>query len=74
MLMWRRRCRSTVPRVDHEGLAGLPTPYRKLLALTARGLADNVIAEQLGVPIESLPMMRRLAERKLERLRRGSRS
>lgn len=47
----------------------LPSVYASFLALRRQGLADVVIADRLGLPMESLPLLRRLAEEKLARLR-----
>lgn len=51
-----------------ELLARLPRVYARFLVLQRAGELDTVIAERLGVPIESLPLIARLATAKLARL------
>lgn len=51
-----------------ERLELLPHVYAQFLRLHREGLPDVMIAEQLGVPLESLPLLARLAEAKLARL------
>lgn len=52
-----------------DAAARLPSAYASFLALRRRGLADVVIADRLGLPVESLPLLGRLAEEKLASLR-----
>lgn len=54
-----------------ELLARLPRVYARFLVLHRAGELDTVIAERLGVPIESLPLIARLAAAKLARLKAG---
>lgn len=54
-----------------ELLARLPRVYARFLVLRRAGEVDTVIAERLGVPIESLPLIARLAAAKLARLQAG---
>lgn len=51
-----------------QDLQGLPDGYASYLRLRRLGIADEEIARRLGVDVEVLPMMRRLAEEKLEAL------
>lgn len=51
-----------------ERLELLPRVYAQFLRLHREGLSDVMIAEQLGVPVESLPLLARLAGAKLARL------
>lgn len=51
-----------------ELLERLPRVYAQFLVLQREGQSDAVIAEQLGVPVESLPLVARLAAAKLARL------
>lgn len=51
-----------------ELLARLPGVYAQFLVLQRAGKVDTVIADRLGVPIESLPLIARLAAAKLARL------
>lgn len=46
----------------------LPGVYAIFLTLRDEGLNDIDIAERLGVPVESLPLLERLAEAKSARL------
>lgn len=46
----------------------LPSVYARFLILRDEGLDDMAIAERLGVPVESLPLLARLAEAKSARL------
>ncbi|MCV7064929.1 hypothetical protein [Mycolicibacterium houstonense] len=48
-----------------EKLRRLPLPYATALRLRDAGIADDVIAEQVGVDPEALPTFMRLAEAKL---------
>jgi hypothetical protein len=47
-----------------DQLERLPRVYAEFLLLQRDGLADTAIAERLGIPIESLPLLARLAEAK----------
>lgn len=46
-------------------LARLPLPYATALRLRDAGMADEVIAERVGVDLDALPTFMRLAEAKL---------
>jgi hypothetical protein len=46
----------------------LPGVYAIFLTLRDQGLDDMDIADQLGLPVESLPLLARLAEAKSVRL------
>lgn len=50
----------------------LPPPYAEFLVLRGKDLDDAAIAARLGVPVESIPLLARLAEAKLSRLREVS--
>jgi hypothetical protein len=52
----------------------LPHPYATCLRLRAAGVPVERIAARIGVPVEALPALTEIAERKLERLRRLDRS
>jgi DNA-directed RNA polymerase specialized sigma24 family protein len=54
-----------------DSVERLPRVYAEFLLLRREGLADTVIAERLGVPVEAVPLLARLAEAKLAHLRRG---
>lgn len=49
-------------------VTSLPERYRRYLELRAERVADEQIAEDLGVPVESLDTLAWLAERKLRRI------
>lgn len=51
-----------------EDLKRLPVGYAEYLRLRRRGLAEQDIARRLGVEVDVLPVMRRLAEAKLQAL------
>jgi DNA-directed RNA polymerase specialized sigma24 family protein len=48
-----------------ESLQRLPVPYATALRLRDAGVADEVIAERLGVDLDSLPTFMRVADAKL---------
>lgn len=48
----------------------LPHPYATCLRLRAAGVPVEQIAARIGVPVEALPTLTEIAERKLERLQR----
>ena len=48
-----------------ESLALLPLPYATALRLRDEGVADEAIAEQVGVDLDALPTFMRVAEAKL---------
>ena len=48
-----------------ESLQRLPLPYATALRLRDAGIADEVIAERVGVDLDTLPTFMRLAEAKL---------
>ena len=48
-----------------ESLQRLPLPYATALRLRAAGIADDVIAECVGVDLDALPTFMRIAEAKL---------
>lgn len=48
-----------------ESLERLPLPYATALRLREAGIADEVIAERVGVDLESLPTFMRVAAAKL---------
>jgi DNA-directed RNA polymerase specialized sigma24 family protein len=48
-----------------ESLARLPLPYATALRLRDAGIADEVIADCVGVELDTLPTFMRLAEAKL---------
>lgn len=52
----------------NEARDRLPGVYAKFLTLRDEGLDDVDIAERLGLPVESLPLLERLAEAKSARL------
>jgi DNA-directed RNA polymerase specialized sigma24 family protein len=54
-----------------DSVERLPRVYAEFLLLRREGLADTVIAERLGVPVEAVPLLARLAEAKLAHLRGG---
>ncbi len=51
-----------------ENLDRLPRTYAEFLVLKGQGLEDTVIAERLGLPVEALILLARLANAKLARL------
>jgi len=48
-----------------ESLQRLPLPYATALRLRDAGIADEVIAERVGVDVDALPTFMRVAEAKL---------
>jgi hypothetical protein len=48
-----------------ESLERLPLPYAPALRLRDAGIADDVIAECVGVDLDTLPTFMRVAEAKL---------
>ena len=48
-----------------ESLERLPLPYATALRLRDAGIADEVIADCVGVDLDALPTFMRLAEAKL---------
>jgi hypothetical protein len=48
-----------------ESLQRLPVPYATALRLRDAGVADEVIAERVGVDLDSLPTFMRVADAKL---------
>ena len=48
-----------------ESLQRLPLPYATALRMRAAGIADDVIAECVGVDVDTLPTFMRVAEAKL---------
>jgi hypothetical protein len=48
-----------------ESLQRLPLPYATALRLRDDGIADDVIAESVGVDLDALPTFMRVAEAKL---------
>jgi hypothetical protein len=48
-----------------ESLRRLPLPYATALRLRDAGVADEVIAERVGVDLDALPTFMRVAEAKL---------
>jgi hypothetical protein len=48
-----------------EPLERLPLPYATALRLRDAGIADDVIAECVGVDLDTLPTFMRVAEAKL---------
>lgn len=48
-----------------ESLERLPVPYAIALWLRDAGIADEVIAERVGVDLDALPTFMRVAEAKL---------
>ncbi|MEO3758645.1 hypothetical protein ABGB19_10230 [Mycobacterium sp. B14F4] len=48
-----------------EYLQRLPLPYATALRLRDEGIADDVIAERVGIEPETLPTFMRVAEAKL---------
>jgi hypothetical protein len=48
-----------------ESLQRLPLPYATALRLRDAGIADEVIAERVGVDLDALPTFMRVAEAKL---------
>ena len=48
-----------------ESLRRLPVPYATALRLRDAGVADEVIAERVGVDVDALPTFMRVAEAKL---------
>jgi hypothetical protein len=48
-----------------ESLERLPVPYAIALRLRDAGIADEVIAERVGVDLDALPTFMRVAEAKL---------
>jgi len=67
MLMRDRSCPAKLRPMDHR-LERLPPVYAKFLMLRDEGLGDEAIANRLDMPVESLPLLARLAEAKLARL------
>lgn len=53
-----------VPRAEY--LQRLPVPYATALRLRDAGMADDVIAEQVGIDLDALPTFMRVAEAKLD--------
>jgi hypothetical protein len=53
---------ATDPR---RALERLPLPYATALRLRDAGIADDVIAESVGVDLDALPTFMRVAEAKL---------
>jgi len=51
-----------------DPLERLPHAYAEFLMLQREGLEDTAIASRLGVPVESLHLLARLAEAKLARI------
>jgi DNA-directed RNA polymerase specialized sigma24 family protein len=51
-----------------EALGKLPGIYAEALRLRGAGLRTGAIAERLGLEVEAVPTVIRLAETKLERL------
>jgi len=49
----------------NESLQRLPLPYATALRLRDAGIADEVIAERLGVDLDALATFMRVAEAKL---------
>ena len=58
----------TVHDLVPEVLDGLPAAYGALLLLRASGATDEEIAQQLDVPVETIPSMSAVARSKLRRL------
>lgn len=48
-----------------ESLQRLPLPYATALRMRDAGIADEVIAECVGVDVDALPTFMRVAEAKL---------
>jgi hypothetical protein len=48
-----------------DALERLPLPYATALRLREAGIADDTIAECMGVELEALPTFMRVAEAKL---------
>jgi hypothetical protein len=48
----------------------LPEAYANLLALRNHGASDEDVADALGVPLESVPLLDALARKKRENRRR----
>ena len=48
-----------------ESLQRLPLPYATALRMRDAGIADDVIAECIGVDVDALPTFMRVAEAKL---------
>ena len=48
-----------------ESLQRLPLPYATALRLRDEGMADEAIAERVGVDLDALPTFMRVAEAKL---------
>lgn len=63
----RQRSACHVVAMD-EDRDRLPWVYARFLMLRDEALDDMAIAERLGVPVESLPLLERLAEAKSARL------
>jgi len=61
----RSACHVLAMSEDRDRLPGV---YAMFLTLRDEGLDDMDIAERLGVPVESLPLLARLAEAKAARL------
>jgi transcriptional regulator len=49
----------------------LPEAYVNLLALREQGATDDDVADALGVPVESVPLLETLARRKRDNRRDG---
>ncbi len=67
MLMRDRPFSANVRLMDRR-LERIPPVYAKFLMLRDKGLGDQAIADRLDMPVESLPLLARLAEAKLARL------
>jgi DNA-directed RNA polymerase specialized sigma24 family protein len=67
LLMSAHALRDMLGAVD-DRLRRLPPVYAEFVVLERQGLDDAEIAHRLGVPVESLPLLARLAEAKLARL------
>jgi hypothetical protein len=52
-------------RIRAESLKRLPVPYATALRLRDTGIADEVIAQCVGVDLDALPTFMRVAEAKL---------
>lgn len=55
-----------------DDLEQLPVAYAAYLRLAAAGVEPRVIAEQLDVPVDALPLLAELARAKLAQLRSGA--
>lgn len=56
-----------------ESLRRLPLPYATALRMRDAGIADDVIAECIGVEADTLPTFMRVAEAKLAAASQSSR-